>query len=38
LEISKFRTRQSEALTQSRRPDLWQAHQKGQKPFEKDRR
>jgi tRNA (guanine37-N1)-methyltransferase len=37
-EIAKFRARQAQALTQSRRPDLWQAHEMRQKPFEKDRR
>ena len=30
-EISKFRLRQSEALTKARRPDLWALYEKGQK-------
>jgi len=37
-EIAKFRQAQAEALTRSRRPDLWAAHEKASKPFEKDRR
>ena len=31
-EIAKFRTREAERLTQARRPDLWQAYEKPQKP------
>jgi tRNA (guanine37-N1)-methyltransferase len=31
-EIAKFRTREAEKLTQARRPDLWQAYEKPQKP------
>lgn len=31
-EIAKFRTREAERLTQARRPDLWKAYQKPQKP------
>jgi tRNA (guanine37-N1)-methyltransferase len=31
-EISKFRRRSSEALTKARRPDLWTAYEKTQKP------
>jgi len=37
-EIAKFRQAQAEALTRSRRPDLWAAHEKASKPFEKGRR
>ena len=31
-EIARFRTREAEKLTQARRPDLWQAYEKPQKP------
>jgi tRNA (guanine37-N1)-methyltransferase len=34
-EISKWRQAQAEALTKSRRPDLWAAHEKHAAPFEK---
>ena len=34
-EISKWRQAQAEALTKSRRPDLWSAHEKRAAPFEK---
>ncbi|HEY0267074.1 MAG TPA: tRNA (guanosine(37)-N1)-methyltransferase TrmD [Rhizomicrobium sp.] len=37
-EIAKFRLREAERLTQTRRPDLWSAYEKGRQPFEKDRR
>ena len=37
-EIAKFRQAESERLTRQRRPDLWAAYEKAQKPFEKDRR
>jgi tRNA (guanine37-N1)-methyltransferase len=37
-EIAKFRQSEAEALTRQRRPDLWAAHEKASKPFEKDRR
>jgi tRNA (guanine37-N1)-methyltransferase len=35
LEISKWRQAQAKALTKSRRPDLWAAHEKHTAPFEK---
>ena len=34
-EITEFRRRQAEALTQARRPDLWNHYEKGLSPFEK---
>jgi tRNA (guanine37-N1)-methyltransferase len=37
-EIAKFRHARAEEATRQRRPDLWQAHEKAPKPFEKPRR